>query len=438
MSVTAVAPPHPILACVAALDAALDQVADVQPIYLTTPDKRQAIVDLARLRARLAELELRVLSASAEVGDQSGARDAAAWVAHATRSDPRAARADAHLARAVDAHPLVAAGMRRGGVSVEQARVVVHALDELPSDLDPGVRAEAEATMVGHCADFAPRELRRLGRRLVEVVAPEVADAEDGKWLEAQERRARERASLRFQDLGDGRSRIWGLLPTPAVQRLQHYLQAYTSPRRPGEADGSAGGAPDAGNDAGNGAGVRAAVAGPLRVPQHRAYAHAFCALLEALDPDRLPEHGGDATTVVVTLGIDQLRAELAAAGVIAGDDHETISAGDARRLACQAKILPVVLGARGEVLDLGRSRRLFSRAQRRAIRFRDRGCRAEGCTIPAAWTEAHHLRPWSAGGPTDLDNAVSLCGHHHRRIHDSHYETHRLPQGDIRFHRRT
>jgi hypothetical protein len=173
-------------------------------------------------------------------------------------------------------------------------------------------------------------------------------------------------------------------------------------------------------------------------VPQHRAYAHAFAALLEHLDPDGLPEHGGDATTVLVTLTLSQLLTDLAAAGVIAGDGQHAISAEQARRLACQASIVPVVLGGKGEVLDVGRRMRLFTRAQRRALRIRDQRCRAEGCTIPAAWTEAHHLEPWSQGGATDLANAVSLCAHHHHRIHDHAYTHHRLPSGDIRFHRRT
>ncbi|WGX94987.1 HNH endonuclease signature motif containing protein [Nocardioides sp. L-11A] len=127
-----------------------------------------------------------------------------------------------------------------------------------------------------------------------------------------------------------------------------------------------------------------------------------------------------------------------AAAGVIAGDGEEAISATDARRLACQATIIPAVLGTTSEVLDLGRRTRLFTRAQRRALRLRDRHCRAEGCTIPATWTEAHHHTPWSHGGSTDLADAISLCNHHHHRIHDRAFTHDRLPNGDIRFHRRT
>jgi hypothetical protein len=96
------------------------------------------------------------------------------------------------------------------------------------------------------------------------------------------------------------------------------------------------------------------------------------------------------------------------------------------------------VLGGRSEPLDLGRSRRLFSPAQRKALRLCDKECRAEGCTVPAAWTDAHHLDPWSKGGRTDLADGILLCGHHHRLAHDPAYDHTRLANGDYRFHRRT
>ena len=100
--------------------------------------------------------------------------------------------------------------------------------------------------------------------------------------------------------------------------------------------------------------------------------------------------------------------------------------------------IVPVVLGGRSEVLDLGRGSRLFRSTQRKAMAVRDRRCRAEGCTIPAAWCEAHHAtNPWSRGGRTDLADGVLLCSWHHHRAHDDRYLHDRLPNGDYRFHRR-
>ena len=136
----------------------------------------------------------------------------------------------------------------------------------------------------------------------------------------------------------------------------------------------------------------------------------------------------------MVTISLDSLSRELGTGAIIGG---EPLSATAIRRLACTAGIIPVVLGGNGEILDLGRTRRLFSPAQRKAIRLRDQGCRAEGCTIPAAWCEAHHLKPWTHGGNTDLDDGILYCTHHHHRAHDPRYETQTLANGDIRFHRR-
>jgi len=109
------------------------------------------------------------------------------------------------------------------------------------------------------------------------------------------------------------------------------------------------------------------------------------------------------------------------------------------RRLACGAGIIPAVLGGPSAVLDLGREQRLFSRAQRVAMVLRDQGCRAEGCDRPPSWTEAHHLtKPWAEGGRTDLKDGILLCGHHHRLAHHPDSTHQRLPNGDIRYHRRT
>lgn len=170
-------------------------------------------------------------------------------------------------------------------------------------------------------------------------------------------------------------------------------------------------------------------------MPAHRKLGDAFCSLLEVVDPRRLPVHGGDATTLIVTIPLESLTAELAAAGTVG---HERLTAAEARRLACTADIIPAVLGGASEVLDLGRSSRLFKPAQRKAMVIRDRECRAEGCTVPATWCEAHHGgTPWARGGRTDLKDGVLLCSWHHHRAHDPTYVVDRMPDGGVRFRRR-
>ena len=94
--------------------------------------------------------------------------------------------------------------------------------------------------------------------------------------------------------------------------------------------------------------------------------------------------------------------------------------------------------GFRTEVLDLGRTKRLFTPAQRKALAITQPSCRADGCTVPSTWCEAHHaVDPWCRGGSTDLADGMLLCSWHHHRAHDHTYVTSRMPDGDLRFARR-
>jgi hypothetical protein len=115
------------------------------------------------------------------------------------------------------------------------------------------------------------------------------------------------------------------------------------------------------------------------------------------------------------------------------------ITAGTARRLACEAGIIPLVLGGDSEVLDLGRARRFHTTAQRIAIRHRDQTCTAEDCRVPGHLCHVHHdeLR-WADGAGTSVEKARLLCSWHHQRIHDDTYDHQRLPDGGVRFTRRT
>lgn len=139
-----------------------------------------------------------------------------------------------------------------------------------------------------------------------------------------------------------------------------------------------------------------------------------------ALSTGRLPDSGGHRAQVVVTSGYEQL------AGLLAGGANAVfngpISATAARRMACDAEIIPAILGSRGEGLDLGRSQRFFNRATRRALVARDKGCAFPGCTMPAFWTEAHHIVPWWAGGHTSVSNGVCLCILHHDLIEQGNW----------------
>jgi hypothetical protein len=415
---------HPIIAAATDVRASLKAVADVNPTFMTVDDKAAALHELVAAEAQVAELRLRILADAGDLAEQTAAKDAAGWLAHHTRTRFADARADLALATALDRErPALSAAMREGAVTLAQAHVIHHALTALPDVVAAETVSHAEEHLVDRAEEFGPKELGRIGRRILEVVAPEVAEAAEAARLADLEANASQKTRLTLRRLGDGTTRISGRLSDAAATRLATYLEAYDNPR---------------------GAGKKKPGDAVARLAYPRRLGEAFVRFLEAADPSRMPLHGGDATTVVVTVPLASLQAELAVAGLIGGglvpgDDlaGDHISAAQARRLACTAKILPAVLGGDSLPLDLGRARRLFSPPQRKAMLVRDRTCRAEGCDVPGTWCDAHHLDPWHAGGRTDLADGVLLCSHHHHRIHDDSYLVEKLASGDFRFHRR-
>lgn len=112
------------------------------------------------------------------------------------------------------------------------------------------------------------------------------------------------------------------------------------------------------------------------------------------------------------------LAALLAARGQGTFDDGAPLTAGDARRLACDAAVHRVITRGDGSILDYGRATRVVSAALFTVIALRDQRCRFPGCDRHATLTQAHHIHHWTNGGPTRPDNLVLLCWHHHRVIH--------------------
>jgi len=122
---------------------------------------------------------------------------------------------------------------------------------------------------------------------------------------------------------------------------------------------------------------------------------------------------------VYVTMTLQDLK-NTSGAGCILGsvDSGALLGPETVRKLACDAGIIPVVLGGPSEVLDVGRTQRLFTAGQVKALWLRDKQCTFPGCDAPSHWCDAHHLRHWVDGGPTDLGNAALLCGRHHTVVH--------------------
>jgi hypothetical protein len=292
---------HAVVAAVSEIRALLKGVAGANPTFMSTDDKARALTELVRAEGQLAELRLRVLADAGDLADATGAKDAAAWLVHETRTRFSTARADLSLASSLDRErPVLAAGMRDGMVTLDQAQVIRRALDALPARVDAATVALAESHLVAHAEDFGPKELGRLGRRILDVVAPEIAEAAEADRLADLEASAADKTRLTMRRQGDGTTRISGLVPDAVANRFATYLEAFTNPRA--QRDGTGAGAD------------------PLtRLPYPKRLGEAFGQFLEAADPARLPVHGGDATTVIVTISLASLRAELATAELATG-----------------------------------------------------------------------------------------------------------------------
>ena len=129
------------------------------------------------------------------------------------------------------------------------------------------------------------------------------------------------------------------------------------------------------------------------------------------------PARHGSRATITVSMALETLERRLGAPGATL-DWSGPISAETARRLACDAQVIPVLLGSCGEPLDVGRASYPVTQAIWRALVARDGGCSFDSCGRPPEWTEAHHRIHWEDGGETSVANCCLLCDYHHRRVH--------------------
>ena len=385
------------------------------------------IQELDRAMNRLASVRLALVAQAdrAEVAAESGQSGTDAWLATSSRVGGAQAAGQVGLARALDEELSVTrAALEEGSLSPDHAGVIATATKDLPDGLTRRERERIEWSLVQKAQRVDPSRLRRAARRALEAarrVAREV-DAHEDRVLRSEEERALERSRLTLHDNGDGTVTGRFTVPVLAGSVLRKVIEQMVAPRRqwgPGAGPGE--GAVRGGEHmmtarTGEGRGVDGGGAEAIDWAHRRGLA--LTQLLEHLDTDHL--HGKAAATVVVTIDEARLRENLGAAHLDTGQD---ISASEARRLACSAGILPLVLDGESIPLDYGRTQRFFQESQRVALAVRYDTCAAQGCDRPYAWSELHHEDPWATGGQTNLDLAVPLCGFHHRRAHDPAYD---------------
>ncbi|WP_223914015.1 DUF222 domain-containing protein [Arthrobacter sp. NicSoilC12] len=340
-------------------------------------------------------------------------------------------------------HPELGAAVAAGEVASRAATLVTLALDRVRHSCHPEAAVAMEhaltRTAAGNDADFLAR------------IARSWAEALDQDGAEPSEEQLRQLQGAFLRKPRHGLQHLEIFATTDQFEHLITVMNTATNPRTgPDTGQGTATG-PGDGSAAADAPGPAAEPATAeedpaLPVLDHRSRPQRLLdglvgACKAALAAGGLPAAGGLRPQIMATIDYRDLLTRLgttpAEAGTPAhtaqhgtGTRHGTgtllftgpVTASTVRKLACDADIIPVVLGGEGQVLDIGRASRIFPPHIRKAITARDRGCAFPQCTIPAPWCEAHHITYWSRGGTTGTGNGTLLCSHHHHLIHKEHW----------------
>ncbi|CAN5342812.1 hypothetical protein BH09ACT10_BH09ACT10_16260 [soil metagenome] len=284
----------------------------------------------------------------------------------------------------------------------------------LPRTVTAAEREAAETTLVADAPSLTLKDLSRRALRIADVFAePPVVDQIEGDALVARDKAARRKTTFWMLDQGDGTVKGGFVIPEAYADMLRTPLEAISAPRRDALKHGAPGNELGSVDD-GNGDSTRT-------YPEKMG--HAFLELIGHIPADRLPTSGGVGPTVTVNLDYTQLVSGIGAATLSTGT---RIPVEQARMMACNHHILPMVFAGKPFPLELGHDARLFSRAQRIALAARDGGCAFPGCDRPPPWCEGHHAKnPWAQGGETNIDEGVLLCARHHHTIHHHGWTVH-------------
>ena len=335
--------------------------------------KKMASLDRACFKATewqlgVAELRRALDAQDAEYGRMASSVDVS-WMAQATGSTVQRAKHHATVGAAMDASPVLAEAVRAGEVALENVAVLSAVASHPEFDT---------STLVDAASVLNPSKLRAEVEQWRAKVDP-VAD-------DTHARACHRRRSLKFFRTLDGMVRVEGLFEAEAGRILRHAVDDLVRGQRL--------------DDTG-------------RTPEQRK-ADALVELANAYNAGTVTG-GRERPQILVTLDVEQLAKRAGGRALL--DTGETITIEAARRLACDADIAAVLMRGRSEILDFGRTRRVASDAQYKALVIRDGGCRFPGCDRPPGWTQAHHIVQWPDGGRTDLDNLVLLCLPHHHLI---------------------
>ncbi|MEE9965835.1 MAG: DUF222 domain-containing protein [Propionicimonas sp.] len=359
-------------------------------------DRLKWVRQARRIRGRIDALAglLTAEADQAQASVQVAGTPLDAWLGTGETLTRREASGAVYQARALAAHHSVGQAASQGQIGTGQARAIGKVLTGLAPQLDATQQQAAESAMLTLATHMDADQLARSAGRVLAQVKPEVTLADDVTRRQREVEAAHQERSLRF--FSEGASiRFDGSLPRLEGERWIALLNARAEARRRTALE------------------ARDRLAEATTSEQRRA--DAFIDLLNAA-ANATPEPGTGTARVIVKLDYQHLHDEAAAAGLI-GLDQE-LSAGELRRVCCDAEIIPMVLGGASQPLDVGRASRLVTAAIRSALTVRDGGCAFPGCDVRPELCEAHHIDPWWTGASTCVAN---LAGCRYAHLHLDH-----------------
>jgi hypothetical protein len=388
--------------------AAVHELLDSLPIeafeHGTGAEQAAVAASCMRLSARARAFELaatRAVHLSGEARRQ-GATSTDSLLAGSFGGDRRAAARSVQQAEVLASASQTQEALAKGRISVRQAELISRSLDGLSPTVTEGEREACETQLL---CDAPTMDLKQLGRRadrIADVFAPDQVDKIENDTVQHREKAAWAATEFWMIDRGDGTAKGGFILPEAQADMLRTALEAVSAPQvmnRQSPEDAIL----------------------ETRPGYSQRMGWALAMLIEQIPADKLPDTAGVGAIITVNLDHDTLVDQLKTATLSTGTK---ISAGQARRMACELRLLPAVFGGESLPLDHGRAKRLFTGHQRRAQAHRDRGCIFPGCDRPPHWCVAHHARRrWAEGGTTDLDDGVLLCPFHHRVLHDDGWD---------------
>lgn len=285
-------------------------------------------------------------------------------------------------------------------------RVSTDGVDTDGVDTD-GVSTDISAEALGAAADILLREAGTLTVERLAARARELRNTLDLGRVRQRENDLREKRYLRLAPQADGMTRLHGLLDPESAALVTSAFDAATSPRRGGPRFVD----PEAAAEADD-------LVQDARTTEQIAV-DAFVELIRLGGAAGATSLIGGKQPAVQLLVTDRDLRAREGAGFIEGQT-EAVSIDTVERHACEAGVVPILFEG-GQVVNLGRTVRRFTNAQRLGLAARDGGCIFPGCDRPPSWCEAHHINEWLRDhGRTDIADGVLLCRHHHLLVHNN------------------